>query len=499
MFKTEILTKKINLFKEEFKKPKVSILLFFSLIYSLISIVNHYNYRTYAFDLGIYNNCLYQYGHFHKNHYPYLHNMFSNFLSDHFSLYTVILSPLYYVLGSYTLLIVQILSILFGSVGIYKIVKQTSSIKYLPEIAMIHYLSFFGIFSALSFDYHDNVISAMLMPWFFYYFLNNKFILAWLFAVLIVIGKENMPIWLFFVCVGLALLHIKDMQKRNAAILLSIFSLAYAILVIKYIMPNIDPEASGNGYNQHNYSIIGSNLKELFYNLVYKTKDVFNAAFHNHLTDYTLNGIKEELYIALLLAGGWILIIRPFYLIMLIPIIAQKVFSDAFTRWGISYHYSIEFAPIIIIAFYDSTKYINYKKINLLLATVFCMLTIYTTFTKMKTRVSLYYDGKEGNLFSISHYKSEYNRKELKRIMQLIPDTANLSALSPFAPHLSFRKNIYQYPDIHDAQYILIAKSETAFPVRGIELTRDIESLNKSPDWETIAASGDIYLFRRKN
>ena len=95
----------------ELKKPKNYILLFFCFIYCLISLVNHYNFRTYAFDLGIYSNCLHQYGHLHKNHYPYLHNLFTNFLADHFSLYTVLLSPLHYIFGTSTLLYIQIISI----------------------------------------------------------------------------------------------------------------------------------------------------------------------------------------------------------------------------------------------------------------------------------------------------------------------------------------------------------------------------------------------------
>jgi len=65
-------------------------------------------------------------------------------------LYTVILSPLYYLFGSPTLLYIQILSVLFGSIGIYKLIKKRFDQPYLPELAMIHYLSFFGIYSALA-------------------------------------------------------------------------------------------------------------------------------------------------------------------------------------------------------------------------------------------------------------------------------------------------------------------------------------------------------------
>ncbi len=482
-----------------FKVPKNYILVVFAIIYALISLGNHYNYRTYAFDLGIYNNCLYQYGHFHKNHYPYLHYMFSNFLSDHFSLYTIIFSPLYYIFGSITLLLIQIAFMLFGALGIYKIVKQASAIRFMPEIAMIHFLSFFGLYSALSFDYHDNVVSAMLMPWFFYYFKNNRFGLTWLFALLIVIGKENMPLWLIFVCIGLTLLYFKDKPKRNMALLLTLFSVVYAVAVLKFIMPNIDPSAPGNGYNQVNYTVLGTSMSELIFNLTHDPMKIFSALVCNHLPDQSLNGIKVELYVCLLLSGAWAMLWRPQYLIMLIPIVAQKVFSDSFVRWGMNYHYCIEFAPIVIIAFYDLIVNIKNSRLAFILAAVVCFVTIYTSETKAHSRTALYH-AKENICFYIKeHYQCELDKKEVKRVMKLIPKDANLSAMNFFAPHLSFRKNIYQYPDVNDATYIMLARSSYAYPVRGTELDAAIEELNNSKDWETLSADKGIYLFRKRN
>lgn len=492
--------KTLKIILDQFKMPRNYILLFFCIIYCLISLVNHYNYRTYAFDLGIYNNCLYQYGHFHKNHYPYLHYMFSNFLSDHFSLYTVILSPFYYVFGTSTLLLVQIASILFGSIGVYKIVKKRTESRFLPEIAMIHYLSFFGIYSALSFDYHDNVVSAMLVPWFLYYFDTNKIKQTILFAVLIVIGKENMPLWLSFVCFGLFILYFKDRVKRNLALIIAFSSIIYMIIIIKLIMPAMDPMVATNGYNAFHYSILGNNLSEMISNLIYSPSKIINAFYYSHLESFPeLTNIKRELYICLLYSGGIILLAKPQYLIMLIPIIAQKVLNDDFGKWGINAHYSIEFAPIIVIGFYDVLLSIKRKKIRLFLAIIGCLLAIYVTKVKVDNRFSLYYNKINTSFYSKKHYLCEFDKKEVKKVMKLIPENANLSSLSVFAPHLSFRKNIYQYPDVHDAEYILLASTtQNAFPLKADELEVKIQELKESQQWETISSSKGIYLFRKK-
>lgn len=82
--------------------------------------------------------------------------------------------------------------------------------------------------------------------------------------------------------------------------------------------------------------------------------------------------------------------------------------------------------------------------------------------------------------------------------MKLIPDTAKVSALNIFCPHLSFRKDIYQFPDIHDAQYIMLTKTENAYPTRGEDLNKKIGELLNSSEWETLSSAKNIYLFKKR-
>ncbi|MBK6833057.1 MAG: DUF2079 domain-containing protein [Bacteroidetes bacterium] len=488
----------LDAIKNSLSKPVFYILLFFTIVYILLSYINHINYRTAAFDLGIYNNCLYQYGHFHKNHYPYLHYMFDNFLSDHFSLYTVILSPLHYVFGNETLIYIQIISVLFGAFGVFKIVQFKSNIKFLPEIAMIHYLCFFSIYSALSFDYHDNVISAMLVPWFFYYFISGKNKMAILFAVLIVIGKENMPLWFSFICLGLFLLNYKDRPKRKLAFILSISSIVYALVVIKLIMPNIGTIKHDGGYYHFKYSILGNSLGEMISNFIHHPLKIIKAIYYTHLVGPELRGIKMELYKCLAFSGAVLLLRKPAYILMLVPIVAQKVFSDDFGKWGINVHYSIEFAPIVIIGFYDVLTTIKFDKVKMPLAIMFAILTGYTTYSKMEKRESIYYNRVNGDLFMAKHYTSEFDKDEVKRVMKLIPQDAKLSSLTYFAPHLSFRKDIYQFPDVHDAEYIFIANCELPYPLIASQMNEKINFYLASEEWETVSKDKGIYLFRKR-
>lgn len=477
------------------KQPRFYILVFFTFVYCMLSLVNHHNYHTTTFDLGIYNNSIYQYGHFQNNHHPLGHVSLTNFLGDHFALYTIILSPLHYLFGTYTLLYVQIAAILFGGVGIYKLIKSWHPFTFLPEIALFHFFSFYGIFTALAFDYHDNVIATMIVPWFIYYVHINKLKLALFMALLIIIGKENMPLFLFCICLGLMVLYKNDKKRRLFALLIGLSSVIYALIVIGLIMPMF--VKSGQSASHFQYSVLGSNGKEIIQSLVYNTKHVVSALFCN-VSDNTINdGIKLETYICLLLSGGLCLLVRIEYGLMLLSIIAQKVFNDDAVKWGICCQYSVEFAPILVIAFYATVSYFKSNKLKVIISLLFCLLTFFVTINKMFTRKSYWFNEEKENLFSKRHYQSNFNKVDVDKISALIPSNAKLSCTDCFGPHLAFRNYIYLYPDVIDADYILVSQYPTPYLVKDEVLEKEIIKYKNSINWKLIAEINGIYLFKK--
>ena len=202
-----------NLRNPTFSKPVITVLLIFGILFSLISIPNHYNFRTYAFDLGINNNALWDYMHFKWNYCTVMDPHFTNLLSDHFSLFPVLISPFAWIFGTYTLLLFQITAMLWGGIGIYLLLSNLLKNSKLALIGMIHFFSMWGIYSALAFDYHDNVIGTMLVPWFLYYIHQNKWKQAIPWFALILISKENIALWMIFICIGMILIYYKEKIK----------------------------------------------------------------------------------------------------------------------------------------------------------------------------------------------------------------------------------------------------------------------------------------------
>lgn len=154
------------------KRTHWIIIFIFFLIYCSISLVNHYLLRTYASDLGFYTNSAFNYAHLRWKDCIIDRTLpqpaYINNLSDHFSLILIPISPVIYIFGTYGLLVAQIVFILFGGIGIYKYVFYKTGNLFKANLFLIHFYGFFGIFSALGFDFHNNVIGAMfILPGFF--------------------------------------------------------------------------------------------------------------------------------------------------------------------------------------------------------------------------------------------------------------------------------------------------------------------------------------------
>ncbi len=128
------------------------ILSVFLVIFGAISLVNHYLFRTYALDLGMFNQAIRNAALFQKPTFtlsPTGQEM--PFLATHFSPIIFLFTPLYYIFGNYTLLIVQIVAVLFGGVGAYFYSKnRMGNDMIIPIIVLIHFFSIWGIYSALT-------------------------------------------------------------------------------------------------------------------------------------------------------------------------------------------------------------------------------------------------------------------------------------------------------------------------------------------------------------
>ncbi|MCC2545877.1 DUF2079 domain-containing protein [Hymenobacter sp. BT175] len=473
----------------------LGLLAFFGLCYALLAVVNHYTFRTFAYDLGIFNQAIWDYAHLSWNVNSVM--QYNNLLGDHFMLLQPVWSPLYWLLGSYTLVVVQIVAVLIGGYGTYRLhLFRTRGRQQTAALALLaQFFSIWGIYSALAFDYHDNVVAAMLLPWLFLFFEQDRRPAAVGIALLMLISKENMALWLVFVGLGLAWLHWQHRGRVLLALGMAAVAAAYFLLVVKVAIP-----ALGEGrafYHQQNYAALGSTPGALLQTIFTRPGYVLGLLFQNQLGDPAGDWIKTELHIMVLISGGYALLRRPAYLLMLAPIYAQKLLSSQLVHWGLNYQYSIEFVPVLSVALGHALMGTTPQR-AVRLAVVAAVVTLAATIVSLEVRVSKWHDKSATQFYLPRHYRRGFDVAEVHRALQLIPTDAAVSALSPLTPHLAARAYIYPFPFVANANYLAVLRHDNPYPLSEAELEAQLSAYQQSGDWETLYDREPLVILRRR-
>ena len=221
--------------------------------------------------------------------------------------------------------------------------------------------------------------------------------------------------------------------------------------------------------------------------------ETFQLFFTNTSGVSKFDGIKEEFYVCALATGMLLTILKPNYLLMLVPLVAQKMLSVDPMFWGISFQYSVEFMPVIIIASFLVIIKLKKQSWRMILAISLLLSTILTTFYTIgipKSQVWLdqlcVYQGRhyEQKAFDV-HYAYE--------VIQQIPDDASVCAITPFVPHLAMRDEIRNFANTRNIKtdYVLMTEPYFIFEREGVLV------LKNRDEYETVATDGTIYLLRR--
>jgi Predicted membrane protein (DUF2079). len=174
---------------------------------------------------------------------------------------------------------------------------------------------------------------------------------------------------------------------------------------------------------------------------------VIRALFVSHLEPSRYQGIKGEFYLVMLLSGGVFTLIRPTYLPMVLPLIAIKMLNDDVQKWGINYHYSIEFAPLITFALFGYLSGLSSARKQQWLAGGLLLLSLGVHVWKLENRRSVWYKPDRSQFYHKAHYQRYFDVDKVHRALhQQIPGQAKVSAHTKLAPHLAFRDTAYVFP-----------------------------------------------------
>jgi uncharacterized membrane protein len=501
------LTSIIHKIQSTFSKPftwQLIVLFFFFSLYLITGITNHYLFRSYACDYGVYNYAFWDYAHFHINPCPIfdLKDSKVNFLQDHFSLTLFFLIPFYWLLnwltGTYTLIILQTTLIVFSGWILSKYIALKSNNLWVGLGAMLYYFLMQARYASFASDCNLAIFSNCLIPFFLYYFEKKKYLVSVIIFLIALVSREDMPLVFIFILLTLLIIHWKEKQRIILCSLLIIFSVAYFIVLFSVIIPSL--EEPGKHYSLFTYSTLGQTPWQALKFIFTQPVKIFNLLFHSPLNDTQFDNVKIEFYITYLISGGFILIFKPQYIIWFIPIIAQKMFDDVPVRWSIYGYYAIPVATMLPISAFLIIGSIKKTYFKYATTVLFCLLAWFATDRSFdrEQRALLWTWPLKENIFDASFFDSKLNINKVYKSLESIPANAKVSASNFYVPHLSQRRSIYVFPDVRDSEYIVVHQLWDNFMSPEKLYLSSVQDYLHNPNWVVVTNDFPFLLLKKK-
>ncbi|HUQ84966.1 MAG TPA: DUF2079 domain-containing protein [Candidatus Limnocylindrales bacterium] len=398
----KILLEKINKLSPFFLGIWALIL---SLLYSILSIVRHNNFQSGAFDLGIFDQAIWQYSRFL---YPYNTIKERFILGDHLTLSLPLFAPLFYIWGDVRiLLITQAIWITCSIIPIYKIARIRNFTPLVSLCVSFAYSIFYGIQFGVYFDWHPIIFGVGLLAWLAYFFEAKKKKLFWITLIAMLLTQENMGIAL--ACLGIIYFFQKQHRKKAIYFFIGgITATVISVLIISHLSP------------------VGYQYKpKIAHDPISIVEQFYDTQDKKLVWLYSFSGFA---FLPLLSPGGILAVI--FDLSQYFA--AASEFGHMLTPY---LHHRAILGVFLALGVLDSLQFLEKRKINLLyIAAPMVLIALFFQY---------YFHLPLNKLVKKEYWNRESWMDDTDKLLKIVPKNVSIASTQHITPHLSQRKEIY--------------------------------------------------------
>jgi uncharacterized membrane protein len=315
----------------------------FATLYSVYSLVKHAHFKTGLLDLGIFDQTIRSWAHFHLPHSPIVGMASPTDLgrlqwSDHFTPILATLAPLYWIYDNpQTLLVAQGMLFAAAIPALWLFTRRSLGVLPAYCVAIAYGLSW-TIQDSLLFPFHEVAFAVPIMAWMLERFQAGKYRQAALVSLLLLLVKEDMGL---VIGVFGAYLIVRGARKWGLALLIGG---PLGTLIITQV---IIPLSGGSPKRNWSYDQFG-----------HSPSAVAKYFAHNPIgvAEYALTpGIKIHTLLWLL-APLFFFALRSPIILLAVPLIAERFLSNNELYWGTGYHYNAFLIVILFCASVDGVR-----------------------------------------------------------------------------------------------------------------------------------------------
>src|SRR3990167_5448675 len=393
-----------------------------TMLYSTLSIVRHNNFQSGAFDLGLYDQSIWQYSQFQA---PYntIKNRF--ILGDHLALTLPLLSPLFWIWDDVRILLLfQAFWVSLSALPIFLLVRNRGYFSLVALCLSFVYSLFYGIQFLVFFDFHPVAIGVGLIPWIAYFLETKNWKLLSGSIILLLLTQENMGIAL----ASLGLIYLFQKQYRKAAlgfIFGGFLATLIAITLTRYLSP------IGFEYTPQ-IDLQPANLISNF----------FNSQEKQQVWLYSFSWFSD----LPLLSPGAILAVT-------LDLSQYFVTGEAFARmWSPFMHHRAILAPFLLLGTLDAINLLK-RKFSRRAGSRFAgkpeIIAIVMIFVALLLQYKFHFA--LNKLSKPIYWQSEKWTEDNRKLIAMIPKDISIASTQNIIPHLSHRSQIYLiYPREHE-------------------------------------------------
>lgn len=425
---------------------------------SYYTVRDHHNMSTSIYDLGIYDNLVWQTAHGHFLDCSLIKG--GNHASAHFDPILWLVAQIYRVYQrAETLLVFQTLWLASGAFAVYAIARRRLINEWFAALLGVMYLMHPALHGINMFDFHSLALIVPTSMWAVYLLDVGGFKRYWLVWALLVISREDISLLMCFV--GAYAILTQRVRTGLATIALS---LVYLTLVKRYAMPDSSLlMAADKAYSYiYYYEEMIPHAKEgtrgLVITLITNPLYALQVLFKEEKLLYFLHLLLPML--ALPFAAGRKVVLTLYGMIFIGLASRKHVYS-------LHFQYSALLLPMLFAALPDGLarvtdsrclKALGLERARLAWTLVLGMLTA-TVVTSVKY----------GVIFPNASFKAGWSRlvriptqemtdryAKLREFIAYIGPDAGISSTSDIGPHISNRRRAYHWPTVKDAEFLLL-------------------------------------------
>ena len=376
-----------------------------SFLYSTLSLIRHTRFQSGGFDLGIYDQAVWQYSHLLS---PYNTVKERLILGDHLNLTLPLLAPLFFIWDDVRILLLfQAIWVVFSTFAIFKICTLRGLSSLASLLLSINYSLFYGIQYLIFFDFHPIALGVGLLPWLIYFMEKGNKKLFILILLLTLLTQENMGLAL----ISLGFIYFFKKRYRKVSVVIIIIGAVYSYLAIRLVSF---------------FSPIGFQYQP---QIIFNLKNFFVEFFNS-----------EEKRLVWLYSYSWFSFLPLFSIGSLMAVVFDlaQYFTTGqeFSRmWSPFMHHRAILAIFLFLGVLDVLDFLKNKKIKIEL--IIIILIISALFQQF------YFHYPLNKLSKSAFWNYESWMKDNEKLFTFIPEKASLSAQQSLVPHLSHRPKIY--------------------------------------------------------